>query len=220
MKENPADNLIQLKKLYLALKPGIETRLKEFSLIGKSIKKETLFPELAFCLFTPQSKAKSCWKAVCTLKEKGLLHSGKPARIEKIVSDSGVRFKKNKTGYLIESRGKYAGVAKKISEYVGGGISIYELREWLVDNIKGYGYKEASHFLRNIGFGQELAILDRHILKNLKSLGAIKEVPASITPAKYLEMEIVLQKFARKAGIPVAHFDLLLWAKEAGEIFK
>ena len=27
-------------------------------------------------------------------------------------------------------------------------------------------YKEASHFLRNIGFGENIAILDRHILKN------------------------------------------------------
>ena len=53
----------------------------------------------------------------------------------------------------------------------------YQAREWLVHNVKGIGYKEAGHFSRNIGFTQDLAILDRHILKNLKKLEPIDGVP-------------------------------------------
>ena len=45
----------------------------------------------------------------------------------------------------------------------------------------GLGYKEASHFLRNIGLSEDIPILDRHILKNLVLLGAIDKVPSSIS---------------------------------------
>ena len=91
---------------------------------------------------------------------------------------------------------------------------------WLVKKIKGIGYKEASHFLRNIGFSDEVAILDRHILKNIKKLGVIKEIPKTITPKKYLEIEKKIEKYCKKIEIPMDHFDLLLWYLEAGEVFK
>ena len=93
-------------------------------------------------------------------------------------------------------------------------------REWLVENVKGLGYKEASHFLRNIGLGENLAILDRHILKNLALLGVIKEVPTSLTKRIYLEIERKMIAFSKEANIPMGHLDLLLWYKEAGEVFK
>ena len=87
-------------------------------------------------------------------------------------------------------------------------------------NIKGLGYKEASHFLRNIGRGEDLAILDRHILKNLALLGVIDEVPSSPTKRLYLEIEEKMAAFSRQTNIPMGHLDLLLWYKEAGEVFK
>ena len=86
--------------------------------------------------------------------------------------------------------------------------------------MKGIGYKEASHFLRNIGFGEHLAILDRHIMKNLKLLGIIDEIPISLTRKKYLEIEQRMVKFSKKVKIPMKHLDLVLWYKETGEIFK
>ena len=65
-----------------------------------------------------------------------------------------------------------------------------EARERLfVLDVKGLGMKEASHFLRNVGRGKTIAILDRHILKNLKKYGAIDGVPTSLTKKRYLEIE-------------------------------
>jgi N-glycosylase/DNA lyase len=89
-----------------------------------------------------------------------------------------------------------------------------------VENVKGLGYKEASHFLRNIGLGEDLAILDRHILKNLGLLGVIDEVPSSPTKRLYLEIERKMAAFSKEAKIPMGQLDLLLWYKEAGEVFK
>jgi N-glycosylase/DNA lyase len=82
------------------------------------------------------------------------------------------------------------------------------------------GYKEASHFLRNIGFADDLAILDRHILKNLKIFGIIEEIPKSLSKKKYLEIEEKMRNLANEVNIPVSHLDLLFWSKETGEIFK
>src|SRR4030042_2590550 len=84
---------------------------------------------------------------------------------------------------------------------------IYECREWFVKNIKGLGYKEASHFLRNIGLGEKIAILDRHILKNLNLFGVIKEIPKSVSKAKYLKIEKNMIEFAKKIDIPLSHLD-------------
>ncbi|GAJ17855.1 unnamed protein product, partial [marine sediment metagenome] len=35
---------------------------------------------------------------------------------------------------------------------INSNIDEIKLREWVVKNFKGLGYKEASHFLRNIGY--------------------------------------------------------------------
>ena len=87
-------------------------------------------------------------------------------------------------------------------------------------NIKGIGYKEASHFLRNIGFGAELAILDIHILRSLVKLGVIDEMPKTLTPKRYLAIEEKVKLFADKVKIPMARLDLVLWSAGTNKIFK
>jgi N-glycosylase/DNA lyase len=74
--------------------------------------------------------------------------------------------------------------------------------------------------LRNIGFGEKISILDRHILKNLNLLGVTEEIPESLSRAKYVQIEKNMAEFAKKSNIPLSHLDLLLWYKETGEIFK
>ena len=98
---------------------------------------------------------------------------------------------------------------------------VFRTREWLVENIKGLGYKEASHFLRNIGLGKDLAILDRHILKNLKRYGVIDKMPASLGTKKvYLDIERRMLEFSKKINVPPDELDLLFWARQTGFVFK
>ena len=75
-------------------------------------------------------------------------------------------------------------------------------------------------FLRNIGFDQDLAILDRHILKNLKRLGVIDGVPDSLTKRQYLATETKMKEFSEAIHIPMSHLDFVLWYKETREILK
>ncbi|MDD3245216.1 MAG: N-glycosylase, partial [Candidatus ainarchaeum sp.] len=91
-------------------------------------------------------------------------------------------------------------------------------REWLVKNIKGLGYKEASHFLRNIGY-KDLAIIDFHIIDILVDNKKI-EKPKTITKAKYLEIENILRKLGKKVNLSLAELDLYLWFLETGKIYK
>ena len=76
-----------------------------------------------------------------------------------------------------------------------------------------------SHFLRNTGH-ENLAILDRHILKNLIKLNVIKEIPKTLTPKAYLDIEERFKRFSDKAGIGMDELDLLFWSMETGEVFK
>ena len=97
---------------------------------------------------------------------------------------------------------------------------MYDKRDWLVSNVDGIGYKEASHFLRNIGFTDEITILDRHILKNLSLYGVIEEVPGSLSKKRYLDIEKSMIRFSEMLNIPVSHLDFILWFKETGDVFK
>jgi N-glycosylase/DNA lyase len=93
-----------------------------------------------------------------------------------------------------------------------------ERREWLVKNIKGFGFKEASHFLRNIGF-DDYAIIDSHILDLLERYKFIKQ-PKTLTRKKYMEIEKILQTIATQTNLTLAELDLYLWYMETGKIFK
>jgi N-glycosylase/DNA lyase len=206
----------ELKDLYAPIKPQIESRLAEFRQIWKKASDEELFCELVFCLLTPQSKAKTCWKAVQRLNRKCMIAEGQPDQIQEELF--GVRFNQRKAEYVCLARKMFP--SSSLRSTIAGFINPTVARKWLVDNVLGLGYKEASHFLRNIGLGEDLAILDRHILKNLNLLGVIDEVPTSLSRRTYLDIEKKMAGFSIQADIPMGQLDLLLWYKEAGEVFK
>lgn len=214
-----ADKAVEeLQVLYRERRDAIEKRLQEFKQVMQW-SDEDVFAELCFCLLTPQSSAKTCWDAVTQLKQKTLLLKGAPGELEPLLRQ--VRFGEGKARYIVEARNTFSKEGRlELKPRLTSFYNPFELREWLVENVKGLGYKEASHFLRNVGLGEEFAILDRHILRNLNRLGVIAEVPATITKKRYLEMEEKLRRFAEKIGIPMADLDLLFWSRETGWIFK
>ena len=204
----------ELKFLHEERRSQIQKRLEDFKKV-QTLEDKDIFAEFCFCLLTPQSKAFNCWNAVLELKEKDLLENGHHKKISKVLQKK-VRFHNNKAKYIEESRRL---LENGFKEKIINGKAPFEVREWLVENVKGYGYKEASHFLRNIGF-RDLAILDRHILKNLVLLQVIPEIPKSLTEKKYFEIEEKFKSFSEKVGIPMDELDLLFWSMQAGKIFK
>ena len=206
----------ELKSIYHNIKEVIKNRLKEFKDVFIFGKDEDIFAELVFCILTPQSKAFICWNTVEELKVKGLLFKDNKEEIVSVLKK--VRFKNKKAQYIIEAQKFFIKTPfkSKILEFK----NIFKAREWLITNIKGIGYKEASHFLRNIGMGENIAILDRHILKNLNTFGVIDRIPLAIYKNEYIEIENKMKDFSNRINIPISHLDLLFWYKETGVIFK
>jgi len=210
-----------MKKLisqYKKKKYRIKRRLSEFKEVNKK-NKEALYRELCFCLLTPQSKAVNCDKAVEKLNKKDLLYNGSVQSI-RLCLRGLVRFHNKKADYIVKARKSFMEIKKpQIKEDITQENAL-NMRESLVKNVKGLGYKEASHFLRNVGLGENLAILDTHILKNLYKFNVIREIPKSMTKKNYYEIEDRMRKFAKRVNIPIAELDLLFWSNQTGLVFK
>jgi len=207
----------ELISLYLKLKNRINRRLNEFKSLYYNGSEKDIFRELVFCLLTPQSKAKLCWETVQDLNRNNLIFKGNRNELSKLMNK--VRFKNNKAEYIIKAR-KLLTNEHTLIDRLKTKSSVYEKREWLVDNVKGFGYKEASHFLRNTGLGEDLAILDRHIMKNLVYYEIIDSIPEYLHKKIYLEIESCMRNFSKVIGIRLSHLDILFWYKQTGEIFK
>jgi N-glycosylase/DNA lyase len=212
-------NVQELKQIYKKIKPQIVKKIVEFKTVWNDKSQKKIFAELVFCLLTPQSKAKVCWNCVENIIKKNLLLKND---YKKILSNLvGVRFKYKKTNFITNVQKLFVKNNHLIiKDTLGLSKNVFQTREWLVKNVKGMGLKEASHFLRNIGFGKNIAILDRHILRNLKSYNVIKKIPKSLTKKVYYSIENKMQKFAKKIKIPMEHLDFVFWYKDNKEIFK
>lgn len=183
----------------------IRLRLKSF----KNLSEKQKFQEFMFCLLTPQSNAQKCWQAV---EEISKLSKPSEKQISKILSTK-TRFHNTKARRILTAR-------KTFNQLDLANQDILQLRNDLAKTVNGYGLKEASHFLRNIGLSNNrIAILDRHILKNLHSLRLIDE-PKIKNQKHYLEIEQIFLAFAERMRIPADELDLHWWSKENGEIFK
>lgn len=202
----------RLKEIYSRMREDISKRLSEFRELGLSKDRDALFAELCFCICTPQSKAKAADAAIKKLSESSLLDNGRFDEILKVLRSEGVRFPERKAMYIIEAR-KFKHMLTSLPE------DPYQAREMLVRNIKGIGMKEASHFLRNIGYSG-LAILDRHILRGMWEAGLIDSIPKSLTKNMYYRIERKFLELARAIGLKPEELDLVMWADKTGEIFK
>ena len=204
---------------YERRRPEIKRRLEEFRALHKG-KDEDIFSELCFCIFTANANALLCNEAIKELKEKGLLLKGRESQIRPRLKGR-VRFHNKKANFMVRARKLFSkGMCLDVKSMIDP-RNILVTRDWLVDNVKGFGYKEASHFLRNIGLGKDIAILDRHILKNLKKYGVINKIPESTGNRKtYMDIENKMREFSRKAGIPLDEMDLLFWSIQTGFVFK
>ena len=217
--EDFINNFQELIQIYSSIKGKIISRLQEFKDNWEKGSDLEIFAELVFCLLTPQSKAKVCWETVKKIKNKSLLFSNNKEVLSKEIHP--VRFKNKKAEYIIKAKEAfYINNKFSIKNIIKSFSDNISLRMFFVNKIKGIGLKEASHFLRNIGFGQNIAILDRHILKNLVKYNIIDKIPETLTEKRYFEIENKMRFFSEKVCIKMEHLDFVLWYKETGEVFK
>ena len=215
MKKN-TDNL---KQAYIKKKPAIRSRLNEFRKIREEADDNELFEELAFCICTAGASAKMGLKSVEAMRD--ILPSGSLKSLSKRL-DGVHRYPNARPSYIVHTREYLKNEHNfKIKDLLESFNDPIERRDFLAKNknIKGIGYKESSHFLRNIGFSG-YAILDKHILNTLCELKIIESSKPPTTRDKYLETEEKLKEFSSNLGIHIDELDLLLWSEKTGEILK
>ena len=188
----------------------VEKRMREFEANGRR-RGCGVFNEMCFCILTANYTAE---RAIMIQKCVGDgFTSMSEKRLAATLKKLGHRFPNARAGYIVEAR-KHEPLTKTIKSF----DDEMELRLWFVDNVKGLGMKEASHFLRNIGF-KNLAIIDFHIVDILVR-NALIERPKMLSKKRYLEVEQVLRSLADKLAMNLAELDLYLWYLETGKILK
>jgi N-glycosylase/DNA lyase len=126
----------------------------------------------------------------------------------------GYRFPNLRAKYIAEDQNYMSMLEDKLNQHGNE----QELRDWVAKTMKGIGYKEASHFLRNIGY-KNYAIVDFHII-DLLVKHELYQRPKTLTKKKYLEVENLLKEIASKLNLNLAELDLYLWYLETGKILK
>jgi N-glycosylase/DNA lyase len=204
--------------LYKEFRDEIEKTLNSFGNLSEQDK----FYELCYCLLTPANKAQNALVVCDYLKSQNFFQNnlsiaeilrGKP--FTSLPHKIYIRFHNQKAERIARAKQNWS----KIHEIINQPKSTRDKRDDLVQIVYGFGYKEASHFLRNIGH-KGIAILDRHILRNLQSYGVIDRIPNISSRSNYLRVEELFIDFAKRISIPPESLDLLLWAKETGYVLK
>ncbi len=182
---------------YAEHKEAIHARLQEFSLVSE----EKYFEELCFCLLAANTSSKMASRV---MEEVGVvIYTGSEEEIRDRLHALSCRFYNRRAHYISCAQD----------------VPIKLDRDYLAENIKGFGYKEASHFLRNVGVNG-LAILDKHVLRALVEFGVIDEIPKSLNRARYLAIEEKMKVWSKTLGIEMDALDFVLWSRKSGEILK
>ncbi|MDD5111761.1 MAG: N-glycosylase/DNA lyase [Candidatus Altiarchaeota archaeon] len=189
----------------------VDSRMREFKALGRKSNDE-IFKELCFCILTANFQANRSIEIQREIGGRFITLSQE--RLAGRLRALGHRFPNTRASYIVEAR-RHKGALK---ETMASHKDERELRDWVVRNVKGLGYKEASHFLRNIGY-LKLAIIDFHIVDILVRHRLMRR-PKSLSRNNYLRIERLLERLAGRLKLSLAELDLYLWYCETGTILK
>jgi N-glycosylase/DNA lyase len=189
--------LRELLNHYQKNKKEISNRLKEFR---KPKTEKQLFEELCFCILAANTSSKMASRVMDNVGD--VIFNGTEEQIRNRLHKLSCRFYNRRANFI----------------HAAQNVRVKLNRDYLIKNFKGIGYKEASHFLRNIG-KSNYAILDKHILNSLLEFKVIKEIP-KLNRASYLKIENKMKLFSKKLNIPFGDLDLVLWSRKTGEVLK
>ena len=231
------DKIEVLKSDYGIKKDKIKERLNQFEkffnepyswhyannemrlLPSEAIDDHRIFEELSFCIFTANTSAEMGLKAVDAVRN--VLMTGSPIDMTRRL-EGVYRFNNLRPEYIVHTRNHLKNTLNfELKNKIKSFRDMNELRNFFALNkdVKGLGFKEASHFLRNIGF-KGYAILDKHIINSLHEFGILPTNDKPKNAKEYLEIEQKFIDFSKQAGIDMDELDLLLWSRKNGRILK
>jgi len=215
------DTVINVSKEAKTLIPSIE--------VTRSEKK--LLTELILCILSSQEKyeialsaSKQIQRTLVMPTDKNTLRVSKN-EIQYILShpirftyqnkkyERRIRFFERKISYIQKTLENLYNKKIVLKDIVAGKSRCpYELRKTIMNHSFGLGPKQASMFLRNIGYSNELAVLDKHVVDYMQILGLTNLNLTSISRISiYQQMEQELRKYADQNKVGLLHLDLAIW---------
>ncbi|MCI4352705.1 MAG: hypothetical protein L3K14_04875 [Thermoplasmata archaeon] len=183
-----------------------------------------LWHQLCLCILSTVTRAESVAACVQNLDKIGILDrlARSPAQVsvrglhhELAEHNSACRFPRQKAERLKGAALFFygGGEALTVLGFLRRFPASIDARRALVEHVPGLGMKEASHFLRNIGHGADLAVIDVHVRRFLAEAGAVdRAITLSSSSGSYCVMEEVLLTIAFRTGLELGALDLAIWS--------
>jgi N-glycosylase/DNA lyase len=199
----------------------------------KDYSEEELWFELVSCLLGSRVRYETAKACSTRLRNVGLLAIGpiveSPRRIRNRIRrelnksiyppfskhrGSKYRYPKSRSKYIVRTGLQiYKKEKLTIKEFLGKNKDGNEARKALVEKCCGIGLKQASLFLRNVSFCNDLAILDSHVMRYVELLDLEKEFDDLISEDRnqYLTNENRLKMYAISKRKSLATLDIGIW---------
>ncbi|MFA0769027.1 MAG: hypothetical protein OXFUSZZB_002355 [Candidatus Fervidibacter sp.] len=205
----------QLRAYHARIRPQVLRRLDEFRATWER-GDEAVFEELVFCLLAAGASALMGLKGVETIRP--VLWTASAEELAQLLHFH--LYPMARASYIVAVREVVQNELQgRLRDWLAQFADHLSRRDACVQKFKGIGYKEASHFLRNIGF-RGYAILDKHIVRCLHVFGVLDSDKPPSTRKRYLDAEARYLAFAQQVGIDPDELDLTLWASRTGYIAK
>jgi len=214
--------------------------LSEYSQLEKSfyhqkqwieMSESKLWQELCLCILSsnvPYELAQSAFFHLIDIGYLSLMWIGKTKNSQKMIANElcqpiylprrldgsyrKYRFPHTRSENIYQAARKVSLEEAWLSNLLSESTSETATRDFLVANISGLGLKQASHFLRNIRYSNQLAIIDSHIISFLIEIDAVPQKNVkTITRKTYLKLESVLQGICDQHNLDLSIFDMAIW---------
>ena len=192
-----------------------------------------LWHELISCILGSQVRFETAKACTDRLIEKNLLDMknilNEPRKYEKLISNelrkdlyppfegtngSKYRYPNTKSKYIVTTCIRiYKDKSTTLISLLKECKNAFEAREKLIKNCMGIGPKQASLFLRNIVYCDNLAILDSHVMDFMKIMKLNDTIAPKIVANKkqYLKNEKILINYAENLNRNLSSLDIAIW---------
>ena len=203
------------------------------SVSWKKRSEDDLWREMVLCILGSRVKFEVAHAAVERMNRMRLLsHSRRSVGFDRYEKDTmtalsgGYPFYRVRANHLRRAAERLYSSRGSVLEFLDSAGDTHSARRILASEVVGLGPKQASLFLRNIGYTKCIAILDVHVLTYLSWVGLTDTPLKSVsTLEKYEVLENSFIKHAYSFGYSPHQFDLAVWvvmkvAKEEAKVWE
>ena len=180
---------------------------------------DALWRELVSCILGSRVRFEAAHAAVERMDDMRLLSSSRrTSRFDQYEQDTvtalsgGYPFYRMRANQIRRAAEYLYGTRGAIRDLLGRASDVRVARRLLAAEVSGLGPKQASLFLRNIGYAKHVAILDVHVLTYMNWVGLTNAPLKSVsTIRKYEILEDSFIEHACSFGCTPDQFDLAVW---------